>query len=121
MQDNGFASPGPHALEQGNIARIVYALYLAGLVIGVTAIIGLVMAYIYEDGAPPWVETHYRYQIRTFWLGILFIVVGVLLCFLFVGYLILLFWLVWVVVRCVKGLKLLSEGRAQPNPSSWRL
>jgi len=105
--------------EHGKMATVVYILYLVALAIGVTALIGLIMAYIYRDGAPYWVRTHYHFQIRTFWIGVLFVLVGVVTSFIVVGWFVLLFWLVWLVVRCVKGLKLLGEGRAHPNPLSW--
>lgn len=108
-----------HSAEEGKTATLIYILYLAGLILGVTPLIGLVMAYIYRDGAPHWVRTHYHYQIRTFWIGLLFVVVGAATAAIFIGIMILVFWLIWYVVRCVKGIKLISEGRAQPNPTTW--
>jgi len=30
------------------------------------------MAYIYKGDAPDWLKSHYRYQIRKFWIGILY-------------------------------------------------
>lgn len=105
--------------QEGKTATIIYALYLVALVIGVTSIIGLVMAYIYRDDAPHWLRTHYQYQIRTFWIGLLYVVIGVITSFIFVGYFILLFWFVWYIVRCVKGLKLVSEGAPIANAATW--
>ena len=54
-------------------AKIVYILYLVSLLFGITGIIGVVMAYINKDDAPEWLQTHYQFQIRTFWIGALFI------------------------------------------------
>ncbi|HXE17121.1 MAG TPA: hypothetical protein VN632_07820 [Stellaceae bacterium] len=105
--------------DGGSIARVIYALYLAGLVVGITPIIGLIMAYIYRDGAPHWLRTHYHYQIRTFWIGLLYVFVGAITLFIFIGYFILLFWFFWYVIRCVKGLKLAGEGSAVPNAATW--
>lgn len=103
----------------GRTAAIIYVLYLAGLVIGITPIIGLVMAYIYRDDAPYWLRTHYHYQIRTFWIGLLYLFVGAVTASIFIGWLILVFWLIWYLVRCVRGVKLASEGRPVPNPTTW--
>lgn len=103
----------------GKAATIIYVLYLFGLLVGITPIIGLVMAYIYRDGAPHWLRTHYHYQIRTFWIGLLYVVIGAVTTFIFIGYLILLLWFFWYVIRCVKGLKLVSEGQAIPNAATW--
>jgi uncharacterized membrane protein len=103
----------------GRTATIIYVLYLAGLVIGITPIIGLVMAYVYRDDAPYWLRTHYHYQIRTFWIGLLYLLVGGVTASIFIGWLILVFWLIWYLVRCVRGLKLASEGASVPNPTTW--
>jgi uncharacterized membrane protein len=105
--------------KEGLVATVIYVLYLAGIVIPVTPIIGVIMAYIYRDDAPFQLRTHYHFQIRTFWIGLLYIAVGVVTTAIFIGFLILLFWLVWYVVRCVKGIKLLSEGRPHPDPMTW--
>ena len=105
--------------DEGRWANLIYVLYLLGLVIGITSIVGVIMAYIFRDGAPAWVRTHYRYQIRTFWLGLLYVVIGACLAVIYVGYIILLFWFFWLVIRCVKGLKLVAEGRAIMNPATW--
>ncbi len=87
--------------------------------VGITPIIGVVMAYIYRDGAPHWLRTHYHYQIRTFWIGLLYVLIGAATVFIFIGYFILLFWFFWYIVRCVKGLKLLGEGQAIPDAATW--
>lgn len=100
-------------------AKIVYILYLAGIVFGVTGIVGVVMAYINRGDAPEWLESHYQFQIRTFWIGALYMVVGSLLSVVIIGWFILLFWVVWLIVRCVKGMKALDEREAHPNPTGW--
>ncbi len=115
MQDDAGA-PGT---GEGKTAYLIYILYLFGLVFGITAIIGLVMAYIYRDDAQAWLRTHYRFQIRTFWIGLVYVAVGIVTAPVFIGYLVLLFWLIWLVVRCVKGIKLVDEGRAQIDPETW--
>ncbi|NOZ11239.1 MAG: hypothetical protein GXP09_09410 [Gammaproteobacteria bacterium] len=100
-------------------ANIVYILYLVGVVFGITGIIGVVMAYVNRSDAPEWVQTHYHYQIRTFWIGLLYLFFGTLLSLVLIGWLILLFWVVWLIVRCVKGMKYLEAKQAHPNPTGW--
>lgn len=100
-------------------AKMVYIMYLAGLVVGITGIIGVVMAYINRDDSPEWMASHYQFQIRTFWIGALFMFVGGLLSLVVIGYFILLFWVVWLVVRCIKGMKYLDQQEAHPNPKGW--
>lgn len=90
-------------------AKINYILYLIGLVIGITALVGLVFAYVKRGNQnPDWLNSHYSFQIRTFWYGLVYLIVGSLLSVIIIGWLILLFWLIWLIVRCVKGLSALD-------------
>jgi uncharacterized membrane protein len=100
-------------------ARLVYILYLVGIVLGITGIVGVVMAYINRSDAPEWLQSHYQFQIRTFWIGGLYILIGAILMFVLVGYLVFLFWMVWLIIRCVKGMKSLDLKEAHPNPTGW--
>ena len=49
----------------------------------------------------------------------LYVVIGIVTMFILVGFLILLFWLVWFIVRCVKGMKLGDQKQAHPNATGW--
>lgn len=100
-------------------AKVIYILYLVGIVFGITGIVGVVMAYINKSDAPEWLQSHYRFQIRTFWIGFLFMFVGSLLSLVLIGWFILLFWVVWLIIRCVKGMKALEANEAHPDPGSW--
>ncbi len=102
-------------------AKIVYILYLLGLLFGVTWLIGVVMAYINKDDAPEWLKSHYQFQIRTFWIGTLYIFIGIILSFVLIGILVLFFFVIWLIVRCVKGIKYLDQKEAPPNPTGWML
>ncbi len=106
--------------EGGSVgAKSVYILYLVGLVFGVTGIIGVIIAYVNKSDSPEWLKSHYQFLIRTFWIGGLYMLVGLLLTFVVVGWFILLFWLIWLTVRCIKGMKQLSAKEAHPNPTGW--
>ena len=66
--------------------QIIYALYLAGLVTAnVTLLIGVIIAYVYRKEAAPWLQAHYRYLIRTFWIGSLYFIVTFTLSLIFIG------------------------------------
>ena len=103
------------------IPNVIYVLYLLALVNGVTAVVGVVMAYIYRDGAPEWLRTHYELQIRTFWMALLIGAIGVVLSWVFIGIPILLALAVWWIIRCVKGLRFVGERAPYPNYLGWGL
>jgi uncharacterized membrane protein len=115
--DGGVAAP-LDAVE-GRTANLIYILYLLSLVFGITSIIGVVMAYVNQGDAPDWVKAHYRFQIRTFWISLLVGVIGIVTAFFIVGWFVLLFLVIWWIVRCVKGMKYLSAAQAHPDPANW--
>jgi uncharacterized membrane protein len=100
-------------------ALIVYALYLGSLIVGITLLAGAVVAYIYRNDAKDWLATHYRFQIRTFWMFVLFSIIGGLSAVVVVGWFILVFAAVWLIVRCVIGIKRLGERQPIADPASW--
>jgi uncharacterized membrane protein len=110
-------------LEPGNdnasMAKLVYLLYIAGILIGLTGIIGVVIAYVNANESAEWQKSHFQFQIRTFWIGLIYIVVGAVLSLILVGYLVFLFWIVWLIIRCVKGFQLVDKKLPHPNPTGW--
>jgi len=111
--------PAPQPPPSTTSAKIVYGLYLASLVTGVTLLIGIIMAYVNVGDAPEPVRSHYRFQIRTFWIGLLYSVISGILTMAVVGFAGFVFAGVWLIVRCVKGLKAIDRNEPYPNVSTW--
>ncbi|MEA2118063.1 DUF4870 family protein [Halovibrio sp. HP20-50] len=101
------------------MAMVIYALYLASFILGFTSIIGVVIAYVYKGKGPEWLDEHYRYQIRTFWMSLAYGILFSLLTFVLIGFPLLLALAVWLIIRCVKGFKGLQEKRAPSNVDTW--
>lgn len=112
-------APDSRAPARDSSAKIAYILYLVSLAVGVTSLVAVVIAYVNVGDAPEPIRSHYRFQIRTFWIGALYGLVGILLLAVAVGGLVLLFLAVWLIVRCVKGLKYLDRGEPYPNAGTW--
>ena len=102
----------------GNV-KLVYLLYLISFVLGITAIVGVVFAYVNRGQSDEWVETHYTYLIRTFWIGLLYFAIGGVLAVLIIGIFVLFAVAVWVIVRCVIGLQKAARGEPIADPQSW--
>lgn len=115
------------------LAHLVYGLFLFGCLTTITWwfpvaslitlawIGGLVLAYVKRGEAEgTWLETHYRWQIRTFWFGLLWTVIGWVLVWSFIGIVIgiplLLVVTGWLIYRILRGWFLLNEGK--PIPAS---
>ena len=113
-------NPGQPAVSNSQLALVVYILYLVSYAVGgITALVGVIIAHIQVGEADPLLASHYRFQIRTFWIGLLYLVIGGLLAIVLIGFLVLLWWFVWSLIRCIKGLLALNENRPIANPGSW--
>ncbi len=95
------------------LTMVVYALQVASVFVGFTAIVGVIVNYVKrEDAAGTVYESHFDWQIRTFWWGLVWTVVGFVLLFAFgLG---LLVWFVagiWALYRVVKGFLKLNDNQ----------
>lgn len=107
------------ASSDATIAKFIYIGYLAGLIIPFVSIIGLIIAYVYKKDEPQWLETHFRFQIRTFWISMLYFFISFLLFFVLIGYITIIVALVWYVIRCIKGLQALNNQQPVANVTRW--
>ena len=67
-------------------------------------------------------HTHCQFQIRTFWIGLLYLVVAGFLAyasFPVIGVAVLIWWLVWSLIRNTTGLLALNENKPIQEPTSW--
>ncbi len=95
-----------------NIVMVVYGLQALSFLWGVTAIIGVIVAYVKRDDAVGTIyASHFDWQIRSFWWALLWGVVGIVLAFVLVGFFILFATWVWMIYRVVKGWLKLNEGK----------
>lgn len=104
------------------IANVVYALHAAAIVVGIAgsptvvgsfvgsvpSIVGVILNYAKRGEARgSWVESHYRWQIRTFWFALVWFLLGLLLAATIIGIPITVAMFVaiaiWVVYRVGRG------------------
>ena len=102
-----------------SIAKVNYILQIVSTLIGITGIIAVIIAYVNKDDTDDWLQTHYRFQIRTFWIGILYFVIGTITFNIVIGFFILIFTFFWWIIRCAKGLKQLENKQPVKNLESW--
>jgi uncharacterized membrane protein len=112
-------TPQTPVVSNYGLVLTVYILYLVGFLTGITVLIGLIIAYLQRDNTDRVSQSHFQFQITTFWIGLLYFFVGVLTLHIGIGALILLWYVVWTVIRCVKGLLALNMGEPIRDPNSW--
>ena len=128
----GAASAPPALNSLVTWTTVIYALHAFSLVAGIVttatvvgtfltgwpSILAVILNYVKRsDARGTWIESHFQWQIRTFWFGALWVA----LCGIFVvftlGIGLLIVWLpvaivtVWFVYRIVRGWLQLSAGR----------
>ena len=123
------ADPRPSLIR---LAHIIYALHAVSLVTGIVTtativgafltgwplIIAVILNYIYRgDVRGTWLESHFRWQIRTFWFGALWVGLCMLFIVMTLGIGILIAWLplaivgIWFVYRILRGWLALADRR----------
>lgn len=120
--------------EDLTVATITYGLMLVSLLaFPPMAIVGVIMAHVSAETAGPVAGSHYRFQVRTFWIGLAaWLLSGVALFWgglfsvILIGIPILvaaalsfgIVWL-WALVRCAMGLAWTLQGNPCPRPESY--
>jgi uncharacterized membrane protein len=115
-----------------NWTQGIYALHAFSLLTGIIgaatvvgafltgwpSIIAVILNYVKRrEVRGTWLESHFRWQIRTFWYGLLWVGLCVLFVVMTLGIGILIAWLplaivsVWFVYRIVRGWLALRDGR----------
>ncbi|MGQ3674374.1 DUF4870 family protein [Xanthobacter sp. TB0139] len=121
--NNDILDPGRIAPSSGGSnalmpAKIVYGLYALGFFVGLTSLVGVIYAYM-SRGKDPVLDTHLRFQIRTFWISLALAFAGAILTTVFVGVLVLLFLVIWGLIRVISGFLLANDGQPVRGTKYW--
>jgi uncharacterized membrane protein len=99
------------------LTTVVYALYAATFISGITCIVGIIMNYVKKDDmAGTWLESHFRWQIRTFWFSLLWGMIGLFTWIIVIGWFILAANCIWFIYRIVKGWLYLNDNKPMYLP-----
>jgi uncharacterized membrane protein len=95
------------------VTHVIYGLQLVGLFTFVGFVFGIILNYIkLSDVRGTWLSSHFSWQIRTFWYGVLWSIIGSALIIIMVGYVILGINFIWLIYRVVRGWMNLIDHRA---------
>ncbi len=108
-------------------AQLIYALHALSLLIGITSAATIVGAFVFgipsiiavvinylkrEEARGTYLESHFRWQIRTFWFALLWCTIGMMLIFTLVGTIAVFFVTgIWVIYRITRGWLALRDRR----------
>ena len=114
------------------LTHVIYALHAASLVTGIVgvatvvgafltgwpSIIAVILNYVYRgDVRGTWLQSHFRWQIRTFWFGLLWVALCALFIIATLGIGIFIAWIplgvvgLWFIYRIARGWLALMDHR----------
>jgi uncharacterized membrane protein len=103
-------------------AMIINYLFLANITFPLTAIVALILSYVWrneiERSGPDsdyWMLSHFDYHIRTFWIALCACIVGFVLLIVVIGVFVFLAVTIWVIVRCIMSLQRCQYGEEMPD------
>lgn len=111
---------GLHALSAlGGI--LTPAFVVTAFVTGWPSLIAVIINYVKRDEVRgSYLESHFRWQIRTFWFALAWVIVAMLLAMTFVGipFAIVVAWFagLWVLYRIARGVFRLLDNKSMPAP-----
>jgi len=122
------ANPVPSLVT---VTHLVYALHALSLLIGIVTVATIIGAFVFGvpsiiavfinylkrgEARGTFLESHFRWQIRTFWFALLWFVIGAMLFATFIGIpLAVGVWLatgLWAIYRIARGWLALRDGKA---------
>lgn len=121
----GGVARGASELPTDDVKRTAFAVYLLYLgtpiFLGLSPILGAWLAMRSRAEAPEWVQSHYQFQIRTFWISLATTFAAFTLVFLpfALGPTLAIALFVWVVARCFVGMVRLHRGEPIFHPETW--
>jgi len=93
--------------KEKTLTAVIYGLYAASFFFGITGIIAIMINYIKKnDVVGTYLESHYQWQIGTFWKGLINVLLGFVMIFSGwwgAGIFLIIFSGIFVIFRIVKG------------------
>lgn len=88
-----------------DLTQIIYFLYAASIFSGIPAIVAIIINYLKRDEVEgTWLESHFRWQMRTFWFSVLWGFIGWITIIIAVGFLVWAVAGIWAIYRIVRGM-----------------
>ena len=99
--------------QHRNLALLVYVLQVFGFVTGgLTWLAAMLVNYLkMSEVRGTWLESHFRWQLNTFWYGLLWSFVAALFWLVLLGWLAGGIVTVWLLYRIIKGLLYLNDSK----------
>jgi uncharacterized membrane protein len=99
-------------LDNKGITNFVYLMQAIAVFTAFPFLIAVIIHYIKKSDVQGSIaESHFRWQIRTFWFSLLWGILGGILVFVLIGYGILLINYFWVIYRIIKGWLRLNDDK----------
>ncbi len=97
------------------LTLIIYILHCLIFFAGVTGLVGIIMNYLKRDEVIGTIyESHFTWQIHTFWWSVLWFSIGFVTLLLGIGFFICFIAFTWWLYRMIKGVLNWVDGKPMP-------
>ena len=105
-------APDDVVARNKNVVLVIYVLYALAVLTGISAIAGVIVAYIKRDDVQgTWLASHIDWQLKTFWWGLMLSIISFVLMMVVVGFLMWIVVACWLIYRVAKGWLRLNDNR----------
>lgn len=104
--------PANEREHQKSLTQINYVLYLASAFIFFPGLVAITINLLkLNEVRGTWLESHYRWQINTFWISLSGTLLGIITSAILIGFVVFLVTVVWVAYRAIRGWLNLRRGQ----------
>ncbi|MER1941544.1 MULTISPECIES: DUF4870 family protein [unclassified Castellaniella] len=108
IQDDDTPVPADKGLTQGQLIHLMYGLFAVGILsagfLGAAVVAAVVLAYLKRSDMVGTIYAgHLDWIIRTFWWGLLWLVISAALTTIFIGFITGIVAMIWIIYRLAKG------------------
>jgi len=102
-----------HSSDYEGLAGIIYLLQaLAFFLGGMTFFIAVILNYLnMHQVKGTWLESHFKWQIETFWVALVLVLFGSITLPFFIGFVVIFAAVIWIIHRIVYGWIALNKSR----------
>ena len=109
---DGIMSAEQRLEKNKELTMLIYVLYGISIFFVIPYFIAIIINYIKrEEVKDSFLESHFDWQIHTFWYSLLWSILGLITLLVGIGVVILIIDAIWFIYRIVKGVLYLNDGK----------
>ena len=112
-----------HLSDYDGLAHLMYLMQAISFLFGgIPFVFAVFLNYVnMKHVKGTWLESHYKWQIETFWVGLFFVLIGLMTLSFLIGFVVLFVVVIWAIYRIIYGWIMLNNSDAVTTISKFPL